>query len=258
MDLSALTGLYQWVPAFLLVLARVGGLFVTAPVLGDHYLPVTVKGLLSTAIALVLLPHTVPAPVPADGHFLLALVREVLVGLTLGFVIDLVFQGVRMGGELINRHAGFTAAENFDPDSDIGQGPMGDLMYLLVVLLFLATDGHLVLIATIAQSYHVVPLGEGAFGAASIGVVTQAVADSWVTAMNLSFPILTAVMMITVVEGVITRAVPQINLLQLTFAVKIVLSIGVLYAALPAAVAFLGTLLSGIPLLAGALLGTMR
>lgn len=243
MEVAPVAALWAQAPVFMLVLARLGALFVSAPVLGGVYAPNTVKALLTIAIGMVVMPGVPASAPPLDFGYLLLVARELLVGLSLGFVVNLAFHGVRAGGELINRHAGISAAENFDPESDIGAGPMGDLMHMLVVLLFLATDMHLQLIATLARSFAIIPLGGGTVGPAFGAVLGHGVAEMWAIAIGLSFPVLTAVMLVTVAEGVITRAVPQINVLHISFAVKILVSVMVVYASLPAAVAFLGTVL---------------
>jgi flagellar biosynthesis protein FliR len=243
MNLDALSSLFQHMPAMMLVMARIGALFVTAPVIGGVMVPATVKSLLTVAVALVLVPRAGPADIPLDLMFILLLTREVVLGLSLGWLLSLYFTGVQMGGELINRHAGFSAAENFDPDSNIGAGPMGDLLNLGAVLLFFATDGHHLLLASLARSYELLPLGAWTPTPALGELVARGMTDSWAIALAISFPVLTAVMAITLTEGVMTRAIPQINVMHISFGVKIIVSVGVLYAGMPAVVAFLGTVL---------------
>lgn len=243
MELTALTTWLQHTPALMLVMARIGALFATAPVIGGAYAPATVKALLTFAVALILAPRAGPADIPLDLTFILLLAREVLLGLSLGWLLSLYFSAVQMGGELINRHAGFSAAENFDPEANIGAGPMGDLLHLGMVLLFLATDGHHMLLASLARSYELMPLGTWVPPAGLAELVARGISDSWSIALALSFPVLSAVMAITLTEGVMTRAIPQINVLHMSFAVKIMVSVGVLYAGMPAVVAFLGTVL---------------
>jgi flagellar biosynthetic protein FliR len=244
MDPSALTAWFADLPMAMLVFTRVTLLFVVGPVLGDINSPPMTKTLLGIAIAAIVAPVASAghAPIPLDAMFLLLLVREAMVGFALGFLVDLYFQGIRLGGDLINRHAGYSAAENFDPDTDSVIGPIGDLFHLAMIVLFLATDGHHVFIAAMARSYDIIPVGGWNLTPAYLQLISQGVTDMSVIALVLSFPILAAVMAITVIEGVLTRAVPQINVLHISFAVKIVLSLGVLYAGLPAAIAFMGSI----------------
>lgn len=255
MDLTALTTWWQHMPAMMLVMARVGALFVSSPLFGGVYIPASVKALLTIALALVLAPHAAPHAIPLDLSFGLLLIRETLFGLSLGWLLSLYFEGVRMGGELINRHAGFSAAENFDPEADIGAGPMGDMLYSAVALLFLATDGHHVFLASMARSFELVPLGTWTPPAELGQVVGRAFSDSWAIALALSFPVLSAIMAITLVEGIMTRAIPQINVMHISFAIKIVLSLGVMYAGLPAMVAFLGTVIAAMQVMGGVFIG---
>ena len=254
MNLDGLITLFQHMPAMMLVMTRIGALFVTAPVIGGVMVPGTVKALLTIAVALILMPRASPTDIPLDLSFILLLTREMLLGLSLGWLLSLYFTGVQMGGELINRHAGFNSVENFDPESNIGAGPMGDLLHLGMVLLFFASDGHHLLLASLARSYELMPLGAWAPSPALGSLVAQGMADSWTIALALSFPVLSAVMAITLTEGVMTRAIPQINVLHMSFAVKIIVSVGVLYAGMPAVVAFLGTVLVAMHGMAGGFL----
>lgn len=244
MDLSALTSLYGHVPALMLVMARVGSLFLSAPVVGGPWVPNMPKALLSLAVSFILYPSvTQTGPVPVDFGFVLLLAREAMVGVSLGFLLNLFFHGVRLGGELINRHAGFSASENFDPESDVGAGPMGDMMHFLMVMLFLATDGHHHLFASLSRSFDFIPLGGWILTPAFPALLAKGVSEMWLIGLVLSFPVLTAIMLLTMAEGVITRAIPQINVMHISFTVKILTSLAVLYAGLPTAVAFLGTVL---------------
>ena len=127
MDLSPLVDWYAHLPLALLVFARVAALFAVGPIIGDTYIPTPVKALLALAVTAILFPVAMAKqPVPAvDLWFIVLLAKETLVGLSMGFFVSLFFNGVRFGGELINRYAGFAAAENFDPDTNASVTPVG-------------------------------------------------------------------------------------------------------------------------------------
>ena len=245
LDPSALTQFYGEAPAFTLALTRISCLIATAPVLGGPYLPGKAKALLATALALILQPSVAARMPVLDGTFPLLLAQEAFVGLSLGFMLSLAFHGVRFAGDLINRYAGFNAAENFDPEADVGEGPFGELLYLALLLLLFATDTHHYLIAVLAMSFSAVPPGAAGLDPALLGVVNDGVRDCCLIAAAASFPVLGGVLAVTVAEGILTRAVPQINLLHISFAIKILVSVLIMFAGLPAAVAFLGTVLQG-------------
>lgn len=250
MDLGAqLSALWQWTPALILVMARVGALFFTAPLIGGPFVPMRVKSLLTLAISVMLLPTlapVLPARLPLDGRLLLMLAQELATGAAIGFACTCVFEGVRAGGELINRYAGFSAAENFDPESGVGEGPVGDLLLIGMVMVFLAADAHLHLIATVALSFNAVPVGAWTMSPGLLQVAAVGTDQCVAIACMISFPVLAVVLLITVGEGVLAKAVPQINVLFISFSVKILVAILVLYAGMPAMVAFMGASINAI------------
>ncbi len=255
MDLTAqLASLWSWTPALILVMARVGALFFSAPLIGGPFVPIRVKSLLTLAIGVILLPGLtpmLPANLPLDGRYLLMLAQELATGATIGFACTCVFEGVRAGGELINRYAGFTAAENFDPESGIGEGPIGDLLLTGMVLTFLAADGHLHLLASVSASFTAVPIGAWTMSPQLLHVAAVGTDQCMALACMISFPVLAVIMLITVAEGVLSKAVPQINIMFMSFAVKILVSMLVLYAGMPAMVAFMGASINAIHRLVG-------
>jgi flagellar biosynthesis protein FliR len=247
MDTAGLEAWYAAVPMGLLVFARIGGMFVAGPVIGGNYVPLQARALIALAITLLLTPMRLQAEVVplVNGSYVLLLAKEVLVGLSLGFFVNLFISGIRFGGDLANRHAGFSAAESFDPDTDSASSPVGDLYHVMAVMVFLLLDGHHVFIAAIARSYSFIPSGGYAPGPDFVDALSAASNQMFLIALALSFPVLGAVMVITVAEAVIVRAVPQINFLHFGFAVKILVSLLVLWAGVPAAVGFMGVVVAG-------------
>lgn len=257
---AALARLWELAPALLLATCRIGALFFTAPLVGGPFVPMRVKAWLALAIAAVALPAIgphLPARLPADGRLLLLIAAELAIGASVGFAAACIFEGVRTGGELINRYAGFTAAENFDPESGIGEGPIGDLLMVGMVLVFLAADAHLHFIALLAASYAALPVGLFAVDGPALRTAALAADECMRIAATLSFPVLAVVLLITVAEGVLTKAVPQINVLFISFAVKILASLLMLYAAMPAVVAFLAQAALAVRRAAEAMLGAL-
>ncbi len=250
MDLSdQLAPLWRWMPGLVLVMARVGALFFTAPLIGGPFVPSRVKTLLTLAIGVLLMPTVeplLPAEMPTDLRYVLMLAQELAVGASVGFACTCIFEGVRAGGVLINRYAGFTAAENFDPESSVGEGPVGDLMLIGMVMVFLAADTHLHLIAIISTSFAAVPVGAWNMSPQLLHMAASGTDLCVATACMISFPVLAVIMLIVVAEGMIAKAVPQINILFISFSVKILASILVLYAGMPAMIGFMGMAINAI------------
>ena len=261
MDLTAqLSSLWQWTPPLVLVMARVGALFFSAPLIGGPFVPTRVKTLLTLAISVILLPSltpVLPAAMPLDGRYLLMLAQELATGATIGFACTCIFEGVRAGGELINRYAGFTAAENFDPETGVGEGPIGDLLLVGMVMVFLAADAHLHLIATVAASFSAVPIGAWTMSPQLLQLAAVGTDQCMAIACMISFPVLAVILLITVAEGVLSKAVPQINILFLSFSVKILVALLVMYVGMPATVGFMGASINAIHRLVGGAVGAM-
>ncbi len=228
-----------------LLFARFVGMFVAAPVINGGYVPLKVKALLAMALTLLVLPLVRPALASDLGTlaYALLIVKELAVGLTLGFFLLLFFIAVRFGGDIIGRGAGFAAAEIFNPDTSSRNGPIGQFFFLLFALLFVYADGHLQIIACLCTSFEVVPVGSFEPGPYLGRAVAQGCDQLYRVALALALPFQGALLAITVSEGVIARAVPQINILHITFATKILSTMTMLVISLPLAVTFLGVVL---------------
>lgn len=260
MDLEQLAALGQYAAPLSLAMARIGALFFTAPLLGGPFVPTRVKSLLTLAIAVLLLPSVrplMPAEIPGDARFLLLLAQEVATGAVIGFACTCIFEGVRAGGELINRYAGFTAAESFDPESGIGEGPVGDMLLVGMVLVFFGAGAHHLLIATVAASFGAVPVGAWSMDPRLLHLAAAGTTECMRIACMISFPVLAVILLVTVAEGVLSKAVPQINVLFMSFAIKILVALLVLYAGMPAIVGFMGACIVAMQRLVGTSVAAM-
>lgn len=228
-----------------LVYARIGGIFVAAPILSGPMVPMQIKALLTLAITIAVLPALgpematgVPGPL-----YPLVLLQELGIGLAIGFCFSLFLEAVRFAGDLLGRTAGFAAAEYFNPDAGTMEGPLGSLFYTTMVLVFFAIDGHLEIIAALARSYAMVPPGAGELGPHFAEAVSTGISRVYEIALTIALPIEGAILAIVIAEGVVARAVPQINILQMTFAIKILTTMSLIIVGIPAIIAFMGLIL---------------
>ena len=236
------------VATLLLVIGRISGIFLTAPIIGGSYVPMQVRALVSVVMAVALWPS-----VSSDAAGLQALswsgligglALEIFVGIVLGFTLECYFQAVRFAGDLIGRSAGFAAAEYFDPATEVMTGPVGDLFHISIVAIFFMVDGHHWWLLALQQSYLILPLG-GGIQTDHLGAIAAYLADDFFRlGAALSLPIMVAILCLSVVDGVIARAVPQINILQISFIVRILVTVVLLLGSVPAIVAFLAQVLA--------------
>jgi flagellar biosynthetic protein FliR len=217
--------------ALLWTLLRVSGVVMLAPILGAMYIPNRVRILLAAVLAFALLPSAGAAPTldPLSPSGLAAITRELTVGATIGFVLRLATEAALLAGQLVSTGMGLSFATVVDPQN--GGMPLLGRFYIIVgSLLLLATNAHLSLIALVAQSYAVVPLGQPGIGAPEARLVVDFAALMFAGALQLSLPAVVAILMVNITFGVISRAAPTLNLFAVGFPVTILMGLLILVA----------------------------
>jgi len=214
---------------------RVLALFATAPVLSHRTIPRPAKVGLAFAIAFVLAP-VLPAPpaVPlASGAALALLAQQVAIGATLGFAVRLALAAIEMAGEVIGLQMGLSFAGFFDLSNPQGANAAGSLMGLAATLLFLAIDGHLLVIGALAESFTAFPVGEFPRQVFATDEFAKLGSQVFSTALSLSLPMITVMLFANLALGVIARAAPQLNIFSFGFPFSILLGLVALFLTMP-------------------------
>lgn len=227
-ELNVLLGAFLW------PLSRILALIATAPILGNPSVPVRVKLGLAIMITLMVMPvveKSMPQHIdPASGIGLIVLLQQVLIGVAIGFVMRIVFVAVEMAGELIGLQMGLGFAIFFDPQSHGQVDVIGRFMGVIASLAFLAMDGHLILIALISQSFSTLPVGVEALTDATFSTLANLGGEVFKSGLQLSLPVLTALLITNLALGILTRVAPQLNIFAVGF--PLTLSIGLFVLAL--------------------------
>lgn len=225
---------------FLLCLGRTSGLVVAAPPLGGRFVPAPLRALLAVVLALVVFPLVPRGPVPAGaGAYAVALLAEVAVGVAIGLLATLVFAAAQMAGELLDLETGFAVSGAFDPFLSQPVPVLGNLLNLVMFLVFLGVDGHHWLIRALVLSFRrIPPAGASLAGAGPVWIDMA----GWMlaVALLLALPILGVLFMVTLALSLLARAVPQMNVFFTGLPVKIAAGLLVLAMALPALVQAMG------------------
>jgi flagellar biosynthetic protein FliR len=148
---------------FLFILLRVGGIMTVAPLFGHRNIPKSVKLGLIGIVSLILVPVvSVPdiGSITGLGEIFVVAAKEVSLGLIIGFISNVIFLGVQMAGHMIGFQMGFMVAQVIDPSSGQQVSILGQFKFILAILIFLAIDGHHLLINAVVGSFNVVPMGE--------------------------------------------------------------------------------------------------
>ncbi|RDI97741.1 flagellar biosynthetic protein FliR [Dyella solisilvae] len=216
-DIQRLLGSLLW------AMGRVGGLCLIAPVFGDSVLPQRIRLGLMLVLAFVLAPLA-PTSIDlmsADG--VATMVSQVLIGAAVGFVLKLAFEAVSLGGQLVGQSMSLGFAETVDPRGG-GSSPVLSQFYLLMVtLLFLAMDGHLRLIALLADSFRSLPPGQSAIDGNGLHAVVAFAAHLFGGAVRVALPAMTSLLMVNIGFAAISRAAPSMNLFAVGFPITVTL-----------------------------------
>ena len=207
-----------WVSSFLLPMFRIASLLMVMPIIGTQLVPTRVRLYLALAITVVIVPTLPPMP-EVDAlnlRSLLLIGQEVLIGAMFGFMLQLFFHVYTVIGQILSIQMGIGLAAMVDPANGISVPVLGQLLTMLTTLLFLAMNGHLVVFEVIAESFVTLPVGSGML----VGHYWELVGKlSWVLGAGLliSLPVVTALLVVNLAFGVMTRAAPQLNIFSVGF-----------------------------------------
>ncbi|HWP20388.1 MAG TPA: flagellar biosynthetic protein FliR [Burkholderiaceae bacterium] len=215
--------LMAWITPILWPFLRVLALFTTAPVLSMRAIPVRVKIGLAFLIALASQVSLPPMPVvPLDSAAALATVaQQVVIGLSIGFAVRLVFAAVEFAGELVGLQMGLGFASFFDPTTGGQTNAVSRFFGATVSLLFVVINGHLVLTAAVIQSFHAFPVGPEPLAFLEAVRLHVYGAEIFKLGLWIALPILAMLLFVNLVLGVIARVAQQLNIFAVGFPITI-------------------------------------
>ncbi len=227
--------LNTWIAALLWPLTRILGLIAVAPVFGNTSVPVQVKigiGVMLTLIVAPTLP-ALPTVDPMSLPGLLILVQQLIIGLGMGFAMRIIFAGVEMAGTITGMTMGLSFASFFDPQSQGQSNFISQFMALLATLAFLAVNGHLLLLSVLAHSFSTLPISTSPMGAQIFKQMADWGGIIFSAGVQLSLPMVAALLITNIALGILTRAAPQLNLFGIGFPITLTIGFVVIGLALP-------------------------
>lgn len=225
-------------PVFLLVLVRVASFFVTMPLFSYRTIPAGVKIGLAVAIALLLdLPLSGGQQIALDGGFLLLIIKEAVVGLSMGFVAGILAYAVQLAGSFIDLQMGFALVNTISPENGLTVPVTGQLLYVLQLLFFFGIDAHHMLLNGLFYSFRLIPvdaLGIQIAAGNTVEFVARLTAQMFVIALQMSMPIIGSLFLVDLAIGIIARTVPQVNVFVVGLPLKILAGFLLLLIVFPA------------------------
>ncbi len=225
-----------WITPLLWPFLRALALFTALPVLGTRTVPTRVRIALAAFVAIAAqgtLPET--AAVPLDSpQALLLLLQQLIIGLSLGFAVRLVFAAVEFAGEIIGLQMGLNFAGFFDPLSAASATASSRFFGTTVAWLFIVGNGHLLVIAALVQSFHAFPVGPEPFAFLHQVQPHRWGAEIFSTGLWIALPLITMLLFVNLVLGAISRVAPHINIFAVGFPVTLGVDLLGLMLTLPA------------------------
>ncbi len=251
MDALALLNVEKFL-VFTLVLTRTSGVLIATPIFGSTQAPATVRALIALTLAVLIMPSQWFATLPYPGSLLVyaaVLGGELLIGLILGLGISILLGGMQMAGDMMSRVGGLTLADVFDPTTSTNVPLFSQLFSLLSTALFLIIGGHRLLLGGLLDTFSVIPPGGsgalflGTAGGGSgpgllaplVETILVLITQSFHLAIRAAAPVMTAVLLATLVLGLISRTLPQLNVMVVGFGLNAMITFGVLFLSLGAA-----------------------
>lgn len=235
--------LYSWMNAFLWPFIRILALVGTAPLFSESSIPVRIKVGLSALMAMLVAPTLPVAPdfSPASYQGLWIGAQQVLIGTALGLTMRIVFAAVQTAGEFIGLQMGLSFASFFDPATGANTAVLARFMNIIAMLLFLALNGHLLMIGGLVRTFEVLPATAG-FNLDGLGVLFEWSAQVMVSGMLLALPLIIVLLTINLALGILNRTAQQLSVFAVGFPISLMVGLILLAVVLPQTSPFISRL----------------
>ena len=221
---------------FLLVLLRVSALLMVAPIFGHRTWLARAKVGLAFTVSIILFPIVADQPLDVPAGILpyaLMMIREVLMGVVMGFVVLLLFVGIQFAGQVAGLQMGFGIVNVIDPQSSNQLSIMGQFLNILAILLLLSLNGHHTILTGLVTSFETIPLGGVVLKAGLMQKMIAITAEVFIIGVKIAAPVMTALFLVTAAMGVLARTVPQMNVFMVGFPVQISVGLGAFLVCMP-------------------------
>jgi flagellar biosynthetic protein FliR len=216
---------FQQIYLFVLVLTRISGLVMTAPIFGSVVIPLRVRAFLAVALAAMITPmqavHELPLPQNLMG-LLVLLGREAALGLALGLAVMILFSGLQLAGQLIGQISGMSLAEVVDPSFGISVPVFAQLLDVIAMSIFLLIGGHRHVLRALLDTFRQRPPGGDDWPGGIVEALSIITGESFVVGLRAGAPVMVALLLAVLILGLISRTLPQLNVLAVGFSVNAV------------------------------------
>lgn len=220
---------------FLWPLMRISAMLMAAPVFNMRQIPIRFRMLLAVLITFLVhpaLPASPVIPVFSPDALLIA-VQQLMIGVALGFLVQMAFQALIFGGQVMAYSMGLGFANMMDPANGVQVPVVAQFWLILAMLAFVMVNGHLVMISAIVDTFTVIPVATDGIGRAGIWALLTWASRMFAAGLLMALPVIISLLLINIGMGVVSRAAPQLNIFAIGFPITLMMGFLLIWITLP-------------------------
>lgn len=226
--------LYQWIGQYFFPFCRISAFFMVLPIFSTQLVPMRIRMGLAVATTVVIAP--VIAPTPAQELLSLAsvliILQEILIGVVMGFILQLLFQVFVIGGQAVAMQNGLGFATLVDPVNGVNVASISQIYLMMVNLLFFAMNGHLAVIQLIGSSFTHLPVTGSGIAMENYFELVNLGSWMFTGALMVALPSTISLLVVNIAFGVISRVAPQMNIIAVGFPFTMILGLVIIWLTL--------------------------
>lgn len=214
-------------PAFLLIFMRTTAFFVTMPFFSYRNIPNTHKIGFSFFLAWIMFFSINPPTIEVDGQYFMLILKEVILGLAIGFSAYFILAAIQIAGSFIDFQMGFAIANVIDPQTGAQSPLIGQFLYTFALLLLITTNAHHLLLDGVYYSYQFVPINQPFLPMGNENIIEFIITSfnsMFIIAFQMSIPVVGSLFLVDIALGIVARTVPQLNIFVVGLPLKILVS----------------------------------
>jgi len=214
----------QFIGQYFWPLTRIAAFVMAAPIFGTRVITARVRLVLSVMITVLVAPllPILPPVTSLSLSVTIIIAQQVLIGITLAFIFQVVFQVFVLAGQYIAMKMGLGFAQMNDPANGVSVTIISQFYLLTTTLLFLSVNGHLAILQIIVDSFNIMPINESGLSASDFYQIANLGGWMFASALTIALPVLTALLVVNIAFGIMSRSAPQINIFAVGFPVTLI------------------------------------
>ncbi len=228
------TEITAWIGRYLWPMFRVGAFFMAMPIIGTQLVPMRIRLLLTIVVTLVAAPllPAMPRVDPLSVQSYLLVGQQLLIGLSMAFILQMLFQVFVLVGQMIAMQMGLGFASMIDPTNGVSVAILSQFYLMLAMLLFLSMNGHLVVIEVLVESFTTMPVALTGLDFGLFGMLVNWALWMFASALVMAMPAITALLIVNFAFGIMNRAAPQFNIFSLGFPFSMIFGLLIVFISL--------------------------